>query len=202
MGLQHSGTWDFSAVTDWKNNMLLVGPQAYNPPAPWADASSIGPENLLAQSACVHLHARFSSHPRNPRKRAVLGIEPRSSHGAVPLDQTANLMCLHWPPGGRSAMFERSVEANKPDLALWKSDAPFKAKFCPVKTLLERAFTIPGSMGRWLFHWATGPLGKGWLHSSHSTIFQSAVLGIEPNSTHRVMPRDQTATWCGDPGTH
>ena len=46
IGLQHRGTRDFAVATEWKNNIQS--------PAPWADALSIGPQDLLARVACIH----------------------------------------------------------------------------------------------------------------------------------------------------
>ena len=51
------GTQGFSAVTEWKSQMILVDSNLQSP-APWADALSIGPQDHLAW-VCIH-HFSFS----------------------------------------------------------------------------------------------------------------------------------------------
>ena len=57
--------------------------------------------------------------------------------------------------------------------------------------------TVPGSVGRCLIHWATGPLGKDFLHSCQPSLTKKAVLGIEPrtscslNKNHATRPSSQ-----------
>ena len=96
-------------------------------------------------------------------------------------------------PGGRSVMYEkRSVEVRiSPDLALWKSNQVFLSLEGEVglqhsgtwdcsadrrsrrmkrriwSRYRTRAYN-PWLRQRCLIHWATGPLGKGCLQSSHS----------------------------------
>ena len=193
-GLQHSGTWDFSAVTEWKSNIILVKLEP-TIPAPWADALSVGPQDLLARGACTH--------PIHNLARAVLGIEPDLSTVKVRCALSSQVLpgdCKEIPPPRRAP----KVFSPGKNL-LWKGASDFHSAKSGL--LAPRHFShrpqifLQGPMetlvGAWIATWI------GWLVYSGMTSWE--VLDSIPrtallqdrgwNEYRRMLPRCPVAQW-------
>ena len=118
--LQHSGTWDFSAVTEWKNDMILVGLEPTIP-------SSVGRCRIHWATGPLSKGCLHPSYPQSCK-----GCSRTSRPNSKSTWRPRHPLMSPLAHGGKICdVCEKCGRANKPDLALWKSDAPSQTNFLP-----------------------------------------------------------------------